>query len=41
MDMFTCISAISNPNLDILLQGNDGLSEEQNLNISMAVHSLL
>ena len=27
-DMFTCISAISNPNLNILLHGNDGLSEE-------------
>ena len=40
-DMFTCISAICNPNLNILLYGNDGLSEEQNLNIFMAVHNFI
>ena len=40
-DMLTCISAICNPNLNILLHGNDGLAEEQNLNILMAVHNLI
>ena len=40
-DMLTCISAICNPNLNILLHGNDGLSEEQNLNIFMAVHNFI
>ena len=34
-DMFTCISAICNPNLNILLHGNECISEEQNLNIFM------
>ena len=40
-DMLACISAICNPNLNILLHGNDGLSEEQNLNIFMAVHNFI
>ena len=40
-DMLTCISAICNPNLNILLHGNDGLSEEQILNIFTAVHNFI
>ena len=40
-DMLTCISAICNPNLNILLPENDGLSEEQNLNIFTAVHNFI
>ena len=40
-DMLTCISAICNPNLKILLHRNNGLSEEQNLNIFMAVHNFI
>ena len=40
-DMLTCISAICNPNLNILLHGNDGLSEEQNLNTFMTVHNFI
>ena len=39
--MFTCISAICNPNLNILLHGNEDLSEEQNLNIFMDVHNCI
>ena len=40
-DLPACISAICNPNLNILLPGNDGLSGEQNLNIFMAVHNFI
>ena len=38
MDMLTCVSAIYSPNLNILLHGNESISEELNLNICMAVH---
>ena len=40
-DMLTCISTICNSNLYILLHGNDGLSEEQNLNIFIADHNFI
>ena len=40
-DMLTFISVICNPNLNILLHGNNGLSEEQNLNIFKAVHNFI
>ena len=40
-DMLTCISTICNPNLNILLHGSNGLSEEQNLNIFVAVHNFI
>ena len=37
-DILTCISAICNTDLNILLHGNERLSKKQNLNIFMAVH---
>ena len=40
-DMLTCVSDIYNPYLNILLHGNEGNSEEHNLNICMTVHNLL
>ena len=39
--MLTCVFVMCNPNLNILLHGNEDLSEEPNINIFMAVHNLL
>ena len=39
--MLTCVSAICNPILNILLQGNEDLSEEQNFHIINAVHNFI
>ena len=40
-NMLTCVSAICNPNLNILLHGNEYLSEEQNINVFMDVHNFI
>ena len=39
--MLTRVSVICNPNLNIMLHGNEDLSEEQNLNMFMAVKNFI
>ena len=40
-DMFTCVSAICNLTLNILLHGHEDLSEEQNVNIFKVIPNFI